>query len=50
MGVLDGALHDSSLWIKNGVGELLATQGFRVVALDMPGFGLVSDQKRVQNA
>lgn len=45
--LLHGALHDSSLWIKNGVGEMLAGQGWRVVALDMPGFGLVSDQKRV---
>ena len=26
---------------------MLAGQGWRVVALDMPGFGLVSDQKRV---
>lgn len=45
--LLHGALHDSSLWLKNGVAEMLATQGFRIVAVDMPGFGLVSDQKRV---
>ena len=45
--LLHGALHDSSIWIKNGVAELLAEQGFRSLSVDMPGFGEVSDQKRV---
>ena len=45
--LLHGALHDSSIWMKNGVQELLAKQGFRSLAMDMPGFGEVPDQKRV---
>lgn len=45
--LLHGALHDSSIWIKNGVAEMLAEEGFRSLAVDMPGFGEVSDQKRV---
>lgn len=44
---LHGALHDSKVWIKNGVVELLITQGFKAIALDMPGFGSVADQRRV---
>lgn len=44
---LHGALHDSSIWVKNGISEMLASQGFRSLAMDMPGFGEVGDQKRV---
>jgi len=44
---LHGALHDSSVWVKNGVVELMITQGFKAIALDMPGFGSVADQRRV---